>query len=175
LIFALAALIAAFSIAIVSTIAWNAIVHKDADARANRKQAQAFQDQIADLQSQLSAAGLVAQQGRQDVADKALCIARYDDAVQNALVGFLVVVGDLVVDISTIVPGPDRTKAVETITGNVDHPKGTLAIAEDDLRMAQNDRVQYNSDGQPLPCPINPPDKVPTPVTTVPTTQSSQP
>lgn len=77
------------------------------------------------------------------------CQALYQDAVDAANTLTLSTIGDLVVIISTVVPGPEREAAVQD---NI----AKLRTVANTARVAVAAKVAYNTAGGPLPCPIAP-------------------
>lgn len=117
--------------------------------------------QIADLHQQLSTSQATTAQFRADQSDKALCLARYDDAIEASTATYLSSLGDDVVILST---EADATLRLSKLIAQAK----VIADANDASRKAVNARIGYNAAGQPLPCPLAPPAQTPAPTTTLP-------
>lgn len=77
-----------------------------------------------------------------------LCAGRYQDAVDQADTDRSAAIGELVVIITQIPPGPEREAAVGTTVTALD-------VANKQSKVAVTEKAKYNKDGRPLPCPID--------------------
>lgn len=82
-------------------------------------------------------------------ASKLECTRRYQDRIDIGTENQLVSIGELVVVITKIPPGPEREAAV---SGKIEQLDSVNQLT----RQAINDKVTYNNAGNPLPCPLVP-------------------
>lgn len=78
-----------------------------------------------------------------------VCSGRYQDIVDEASNDTLTTIGELVVVITQVPPGPARETAV---TAKV----AQLGVANEQSRLAVKAKAEYNKAGRPLPCPLAP-------------------
>lgn len=93
-----------------------------------------------------------------DAAARTVCGARFQDIVDLAAENQLVTIGELIVIITSIPPGDDRTKAVADKIIE-------LTQFNEEVRVSVNAKIRYNNDGRQLPCPIA--ETAPSPPTTI--------
>lgn len=121
------------------------ITGRNDEAKANGKTLEAVEAQLMKAQKQIETAAA----DRDVKAEVALCVTRYTYVIQGANADLLAAVSDLVVIISTTVPGPERTAAIGT----------NVAVVKDAViayRRTVAARLKYDVDGSPLPCPLEP-------------------
>lgn len=81
-------------------------------------------------------------------AAKLECTRRYQDAIDASTENQLILIGEFLVTIVRIPPGPDREAAVmDKITA--------LDETNAETRRAIEAKIDYNNAGNPLPCPLS--------------------
>jgi hypothetical protein len=80
--------------------------------------------------------------------ERLVCSGRFQDRVDAEGLSLAIAQGELIVVISTVAPGPDRTVAVGNKVAELD--AATLRA-----KGAVDAKAEYNNSGRPLPCPID--------------------
>lgn len=80
-------------------------------------------------------------------ADKLECTRRFQDHIDETTEGQLILIGEFVVVITQITPGPAREAAVKDKITELD--RTNVAARE-----AVTAKIAYNNAGNPLPCPL---------------------
>lgn len=94
-----------------------------------------------------------------DNAERSRCVGLYQDGVDASSTQILIDIGDMVVIITQVQPGPDRQAAVEAKVAE-------LGLDKEAARKAVNAKGAYNDADRPLPCPIDQVAAIPPPTTT---------
>lgn len=89
-------------------------------------------------------------------AKKLECVRRYTDAIDIETEKQLILIGEFLVVITQTAPGPERDAAVKEKIDELDRTN----IA---ARGAMAAKIEYNNQGNPLPCPIGPSEAPPVP------------
>ena len=118
---------------------FNFVDKQSADRTVQRERTE-LRAQLQAVNDQLAAAD-------QQAAERTLCARKHQDNVDKYTTETLVTIGELVVIITQIVPGPEREMAV---TDKI----AQLQAAISQVRAAIVAKGTYNDEGNPLPCPI---------------------
>lgn len=140
-----------FALLVVVVVIW------DKNNNENR-----LEDQLTSLTNERKASDALA-------TKKLECQRRFQDAIDSTTETQLVLMGEFLVAITQIPPGPDREVAVKDKIRDLD-------TTNQSARKAINDKIAYNNAGNPLPCPLT--ESAPIPesrpsVTVLPTTTTT--
>lgn len=108
-----------------------------------------LQAQLKSFQQERSASDLL-------TAKKLECVRRYTDAIDVETEKQLILIGEFLVVITQNAPGPEREAAVKTKIDELD--RTNIAARE-----AMAAKINYNNQGNPLPCPLGPSPAPPVP------------
>lgn len=89
-------------------------------------------------------------------AGKLECVRRYQDVIDQDTEQQLILIGEFLVVITLNPPGPEREAKVKEKIGELDRTNV-------DARNAKASKIEYNNQGNPLPCPLGPSVPAPTP------------
>lgn len=116
------------------------------DKNANEN---SLEDQLKDFRSERAISDAA-------TAKKLECVRRYTDAIDIETERQLILIGEFLVVITQTPPGQERTDAVKIKIDELDRTN----IA---ARAAMAAKIEYNNQGNPLPCPIGPSEAPPVP------------
>lgn len=116
-----------------------------------------------DLREQLRAFQLKQSTDKEIAEEKAECRRRYQALVDQYGDDQLILIGEFLVIITTIIPGPERQAAV---TDKITELSEAIVLA----REAAVNKIAYDNHDNPLPCPIGPTIPPPPPDATAVTT-----
>lgn len=103
-------------------------------------------NQISAIRSELRATQALISATKTTDDEREACIARFTTVTSVRLADYLTDIGDLVIAISTIVPGEEREKAVASTVA-------TMATDLTRYRDVTKLRETWDDNGSPLPCP----------------------